>query len=365
MDLIQKELEFWLASLPAIGAAKAIQLLEKLETEEAIFKASAEELLKVPKITEGDAEQIVRNRNIEIIKQKYEKMCQQGNRIVSIHDKEYPEKLKTIASYPYALFLRGNLPDEKKVSFAIVGARNCTSYGKEMAKWFARELSNTGIQIISGMAYGIDSYAHCGAMQGDADTFAVLGCGIDICYPRENFELYTYMSNKGGIISEYGPGVPGRAFQFPMRNRIISGLCDGILVVEAREKSGSLITAELALEQGKDIFAVPGRIGDPLSVGSLNLIKEGAVPVLTPTDIIENFHINRIAESKRKNVASACLTAKEQVVYDCISLEEKHISIILEESRLLMSDTMSLLLKLEAKGMIRQNIKNYYTRSIL
>lgn len=362
MGLLQKELEFWLASLPTIGAIKIQELLKFFKTEEEIFKAEAKELRQVSRITEKDVECIVLNRNKDTIKRKYEKMCQQGNRIISVHDKAYPERLKNIDSYPYALFLRGKLPDEKKVSIAIVGARNCTAYGKEVARWYARELAKAGIQVISGMAYGVDSYAHKGAIEGNADTYAVLGCGIDICYPRENFELYMYMSKQGGVISEYGPGVPGRAFQFPLRNRIISGLSDGILVVEARERSGSLITADMALEQGKDIFAIPGRIGDKLSEGCMNLIKEGAIPTLSPTDIIENFHINMLSEQKRKRQEKVKLSANEQRVYDCVTLEEKHISTILDESNMIMAEAISLLVKLEMKGVIRQSVKNYYIR---
>ncbi len=362
MGLLQKELEFWLASLPTIGAIKIQELLKFFKTEEEIFKAEAKELRQVSRITEKDVECIVLNRNKDTIKRKYEKMCQQGNRIISVHDKAYPERLKNIDSYPYALFLRGKLPDEKKVSIAIVGARNCTAYGKEVARWYARELAKAGIQVISGMAYGVDSYAHKGAIEENVDTYAVLGCGIDICYPRENFELYMHMSKQGGVISEYGPGVPGRAFQFPLRNRIISGLSDGILVVEARERSGSLITADMALEQGKDIFAIPGRIGDKLSEGCMNLIKEGAIPTLSPTDIIENFHINMLSEQKRKRQEKVKLSANEQRVYDCVTLEEKHISTILDESNMIMAEAISLLVKLEMKGVIRQSVKNYYIR---
>ncbi len=362
MSLLQKELEFWLASLPAIGAIKIQELLKYFKTEEQIFKAGENELRQVSRITEKDVACIISNRNIDTIKRKYEKMYQQGNRIISVHDKAYPEKLKNIVSYPYALFLRGNLPSEKKISIAIVGARNCTAYGKEVAKWYARELAKAGIQVISGMAYGVDSYAHKGAIEGNADTYAVLGCGIDICYPRENFELYMHMSKQGGVISEYGPGVPGRAFQFPLRNRIISGLSDGILVVEARERSGSLITADLALEQGKDIFAIPGRIGDKLSEGCLNLIKEGATPVVSPIDIIENFHINMLLEQKGRKQEKVRLSAKEQKIYDCVTLEEKHISTILSESKMIMAEALSLLVKLEMRGVIRQSVKNYYIR---
>lgn len=363
MVLNQKELEFWLATILSIGPVKTKQLLEYFETEEEIYKAEKTSLLEVEGITEKIAEDIIKSRVSAEIQKKYENICEKGIQLVSIHDTIYPNKLRDISKNPYALFVRGELPEESRVSIAIVGARNCSIYGKEMAYWFGKSLSNAGIQVISGLALGIDGFAHKGALEGRTHTYGILGCGIDICYPRENFDLYMSMQKKGGIISEYGPGIPGRSFQFPMRNRIISGLCDGVLVVEARERSGSLITADLGLEQGKEIFAVPGRIGDKLSEGCNNLVKMGAEIVQSPKDILNNFHINQISERNQLKRNHVPLDSMEQKVYANLSLIPKHLDEILRETNLIMSDVIGILLKLELKGFVRQTAQNYYVQS--
>lgn len=363
MELSQKELELWLAGIGSIGPVKTRRLLEYFKTEEEIYKAEKNKLLKVEGITEKIAEEIMKNRQPAVIQREYDNICKKGIELVSIHDKNYPKKLTNISNYPYALFVRGKLPQEDKISVAIVGARNCSMYGREMSFWFGKSLSNAGIQVISGLALGIDGCAHKGALAGVSNTYGVLGSGIDICYPKENFDLYMSIQKRGGILSEYGPGIAGRPFQFPMRNRIISGLCDGVLVVEAREKSGSLITVDFALEQGKEIFAIPGRIGDKLSEGCHNLIKCGAELVQSPRDILDNFHINQIFEHNKMKKNDIFLDSKEKIVYANLSLVPKHLDEILRETNLLMTDVVSILLKLELDGFVRQTTQNYYVQS--
>ena len=197
----------------------------------------------------------------------------QGIKVVSVNDRDYPAKLLPYDHRPEYLFYKGRLPDRDKPVVAMVGARACSNYGRKMARALARELSENGVQIISGMARGIDTYSQIGALEGGTPTFAVLGSGVDVCYPTENIELYNDILKNGGIISEYPPGAGPIAWHFPLRNRIISGLSDKVIVVEAREKSGSLITVEWALEQGKDVMAVPGRVGEKLSDGCNRLIR--------------------------------------------------------------------------------------------
>lgn len=362
MELTQKELEFWMSTIPKIGVVKIGKLLEFFGDEEEVFKSGKTALEASGCISQTEAEILVYSRNEEQIKREYEKMQRKEIRLISIHEKDYPEKLRVIAKAPYSLFVRGKMPEENRVSIAIVGARNCTSYGKELAKWFGRELSNAGIQVISGMAYGIDGCAHWGAFGGTTATYAVLGSGIDVCYPRENYELYRNLQQKGGILSEYAPGVKGKGFQFPMRNRIISGLSDGVVVVEARKKSGSLITADLALEQGKDVFAVPGRIGDPLSEGCVDLLKQGAELVTSPKDIIDNFHIQEISDGRKMEKQPIVFDTPEKIVYSVLSLEPKHIDQILHDSNMVMTQVISVLVKMELDGYVRQPIKNYYIR---
>ncbi len=365
MELTQKELEYWMSTIPKIGVVKIGKLLEFFGSEREVFQSGKTALESSGCITQSEAEAVVFSRDSERVKREYEKMQKKNIGLISIHDKAYPQKLRVIEKSPYSLFFRGKLPEENRVSVAIVGARNCTSYGKELAQWFGRVLSHVGIQVISGMAYGIDCYAHWGALRGKVATYAVLGSGIDVCYPRENYELYMHLQQKGGILSEYAPGVKGKGFQFPMRNRIISGLSDAILVIEAREKSGSLITADWALEQGKDVFAVPGRVGDSLSEGCLNLLKQGAELVTCPEDIISNFHLQEIAENCKRVQQPESLDATEKIVYSTLSLEPKHIDQIFRETNMVMTQLLSILVRLELAGYVRQPIKNHYTRSIL
>lgn len=200
---------------------------------------------------------------------------------------DFPERLRNIPDPPYAVYFRGFLPDDAMPAVAIIGARMASGYGRDMAMKFGTELAESGIQVISGMARGVDSISQRAAIGAHGKSYAVLGCGADICYPKENRELYDGLPLQGGIISEYPPGTQPMARLFPSRNRIISALADLVLVIEARERSGSLITTDFALAQGKELFAVPGRISDPLAVGCNRLIRQGAGIATCPDDVIE------------------------------------------------------------------------------
>lgn len=201
----------------------------------------------------------------------------------------YPNRLSTIPDAPAALFYRGKLPDVHRPSVAIIGARNCSGYGRQMAREFSRAVAEAGIQVISGMALGIDGIAQQSALDVHGETYGVLGCGVDICYPPANRELYDTLCDKCGILSEYPPGMKPNARLFPARNRIISGLSDAVLVIEARERSGTLITVNMALEQGRDVYALPGRINESLSYGCNMLIHDGATPLLRPDEFVDEF----------------------------------------------------------------------------
>lgn len=191
-------------------------------------------------------------------------------------DAEYPMRLRQIPGAPKELYVIGCLPKEEQPSVAIVGARDCSEYGRKIAAWLGGSLARAGVQVVSGMARGIDGISQQAALEAGGASFGVLGCGVDICYPKQNRELYEQLCEKGGILSEYEPGSMPLARQFPPRNRIVSGLADALIVVEAREKSGTLITVDMALEQGKDVYVVPGRITDSLSAGCNRLLKTGA-----------------------------------------------------------------------------------------
>lgn len=275
-------------------------------------------------------------------------------------DAAYPERLQIHRGMPKGLYVLGRLPDPDRRSVAIVGARRSSRYGDEVARTFARELAGEGIQIISGMAWGIDGMAHEGALEVGGDTFAVLGSGVDICYPAGHRKLYERLIEKGGVLSEQPPGMPPKPGHFPARNRIISGLSDLVLVVEAREKSGSLITADLALEQGKDVFAVPGRIGDELSHGCLNLIRQGAGLADSPRVILEALGMETGQNREQEKIL---LAKDENIVYSWIRLQPVSLDEIVKKTGMPVQKALSLLVGLELKGCIREIRKNDYVRT--
>ena len=266
---------------------------------------------------------------------------------------------------PRKLWYMGRMPDPNRKSVAIVGSRRSTAYGNAMAKLFAEHLAEAGVQIISGMAWGIDSYAHEGALKADGDTFAVLGCGVDVCYPAGQRHLYECLKEKGGILSEQPPGRPPLAGFFPARNRIISALSDLVLVVEAREKSGSLITADFALEQGKDVWAVPGRLGDELSRGCLNLLKQGAGLADRPDTILEALGIQKEKIVLTQKDTKILLAKEEDIVYSWIRLQPAGLEDLIAKTGFPASRVLSVLTGLELKGLIREVQKNHYVRTDL
>lgn len=245
---------------------------------------------------------------------------------------------------------------------AIVGSRKSTAYGRWAAYKFSKELVEWGITIVSGMALGIDSEGHKGALDGNGNTIAVLGCGIDKCYPLSNFELMNSIIANGTLISEYYPGIEPLKHHFPLRNRIISGLSDGIIVIEAADKSGSLITVEHGLEQGKEIFALPGNINNINSSGTNKLIKDGAKMLLTVEDIVEDLKTNYPNISNRNDEKSTDkLSKKELMVYNIIKEKKIHIDLLQHNSKIENHELRSILKALELKGYIKQLDGNMFT----
>jgi DNA processing protein len=366
-SMTKEEYNYWLANINNIGIKKIELLLQVFGSAKNVFHATMEEIETLKKacchsglrFNDNDVNTICNTRDEEKIHIKYDKLEKSGIYFVSKEDERYPKKLRNIYDAPFALYVKGKLPKEEKL-LAVVGARECSPYGKEMAKYFAGAVAREGISIISGLARGIDSYAHEGTLICGGITYAILGCGIDICYPKENINLYMEMQKLGGIISEYAPGVQPIAGNFPMRNRIISGLCDGILVIEAKEKSGSLITVDMGLEQGKDIYALPGRATDRLSCGCNNLIKMGAKLVTSPQDILEDFIPNykQNIDNLKKN--DKLLESEEKIVYASLCLEPKHIEEIHLQTGFPLDLLMEKLLHLELRGLIKQSMKNYF-----
>lgn len=278
----------------------------------------------------------------------------------------YPKNLLQLPDAPSRLYVLGELPDPMRPAIAIVGARNCSSYGKNMAYEYARILTQRGIQVISGLARGVDAAAHAGALAAGGKTYGVMGCGVDFCYPTSSRKLYHVMQQQGGILSEFAPGTPPLSYHFPLRNRIISGLSGAILVVEAKEKSGSLITADAALEQGRTVFALPGRAGDLLSEGCNRLIYQGAIPAWKPEIILEEMEWTgkkEIIQEDFTQEKKIVLAREDDLVYSYLDLNPKAVSQLQDETGLPSGSLLKSLYYLTAKDLAREVWQNYYIRT--
>ena len=285
-------------------------------------------------------------------------------RQISSKSAEYPQKLNNYPKMPEILFVKGNLPDAKKPTAAIVGARACSPYGRIQAFRYAKILSSAGVQIISGMAYGIDAEAHKGALEGGTPTYAVLAGGVDICYPSGNRPLYArILRENGGILSEQPPGMRARNYFFPARNRIISGLADLVLIVEAREKSGSLITAQWALDQGKIVYAVPGPVNEALSMGCHKLIYDGAGIAYSPEILLRELGLNCENKVKSPEKNDLGLASDLKLVYSCLDLRPKSMDFLIQKTGLPPEKIGSLMLELTLSGLALEVGRHYYVKT--
>lgn len=274
----------------------------------------------------------------------------------------YPKRLKELSRMPEKIYVKGTIPDDNVPSAAIVGARMCSAYGRIQAFKYSKALSECGVQIVSGLAYGIDTEAHLGALEGKKPTYAVLGSGLDICYPSRNRKLYErILRDGGGIISEYPEGVPVKKYHFPERNRIISGLSDLVLVVEAKDKSGSLITAQYALDQGKTVYAIPGSVQEELSRGCHRLIYDGAGIAYEPKVLLEEWGISS-ENMKKREKRKIGLASDLKLVYSCLDLRPKNTEFIIDRTGFSPEKVSNLLMELELLGLAREAGRHYYIK---
>lgn len=370
--------EYWFANVKGIRAARKQQLRQKAPSAEALYyieetEKNVEKTGGLP-VQTGESEPL-KTEEIRLIcesreekdwKKEYQSCCDRGILLVTRQDAEYPKRLRELPGMPYALYVKGKLPDEARKSVAVVGARRCTPYGERMTLKFAETLAEHGVQLISGMARGIDGAAQRGALNAGGRTFAVLGCGADVCYPREHQGLYEDLQREGGAVSEYPPGFPPLPANFPARNRIISGLADVVLVMEAKEKSGSLITADMALEQGRDVYALPGPVESVLSAGCNRLIRQGAGILLSPQDLLEELQISSEIRHDRKRGKEGknkiMLESGELLVYSQIDLYPRSREELSQLTGLSARELTAHLVSLELKGYIEERSKNYYIR---
>lgn len=360
--------EFWFANVEGISASRKIIIREQIGSAETLYNIEEKgcDLKKYSVLFKGEEEKIRASKTRKNWEKEYERLNKQNIRMILYDDNSYPRRMKELAGMPYALYCKGKMPDEKKMSVAMVGARRCSPYGEKMTLEFAERLAEEDIQIISGMARGIDGAAHRGALNVGGFTFAVLGCGVDICYPKEHKGLYKDLEAKGGILSEYMPGTPPLPGFFPARNRIISAMADVVLVMEAREKSGSLITADMALEQGRDVYALPGSVESELSRGCNSLIRQGAGILLGTEDLLKELGIQaknkKQTGSRKGNKNKIMLETVEKLVYSKLDLYPRGREELLRETDLTSRELTEVLVSLQLKGYVIERSKNYYIR---
>jgi len=355
-----------LSSVPRIGSQKIRALIAFFKTPENVFKAQARDLIAVAGIEKKLALNIIHHTNGEIFADdQLKRLNKIGGRIISMWDKEYPDLLRKIYDPPAFLFILGKFKELDSRAIALVGTRHPTSYGHSVAENITRDLARQSVTIVSGLARGIDTIVHSLALKSGTRTIAVIGSGLDVPYPPENKKLLDNISEEGAVVSEFPMGTKPDASNFPRRNRIISGLSLGTVVIESAEDGGALITATTALDQDREVFAVPGNITEKRSAGSNKLIRDGRAKLITCVDdIFSELRIQLrlpLDESIQKPVCE--LTSVERAIYNLISSEPIHIDTLAEKADSSTSDVLVTLLSLEFKGMVCQLPGKMFIRS--
>lgn len=352
------DLYYWIALrfVFGIGNINYKNLINHFGSPEKALQATTDELEQVEGITSRAIESIRNFKPGTEIEHEIELIGKKSVTIITLNDPAYPENLKNIYDPPPFLYVKGGITKNDANAIAVVGSRNASEYGISATERISRELARSGLTIVSGMARGIDSTAHYGALSVNGRTIAVLGSGIDVVYPPENRKLYESIAEHGAVISELPIGTEPNAYNFPARNRIISGLSLGVLVVEASLKSGSLITARLALEQGRDVFAVPGNVHSYKSKGTHRLLKEGAKLVESAQDIRDEIRVNVSAAGadEKQPEVSIDLSPDSRSVYELLHEEPVHIDELIAQTGFASSKVSAILLDLELDGLIKQ-----------
>jgi len=349
-----KDIKYWVgfSLIPGIGHVRLTQLENYFGELEKAWRAGPADL-KQSGLNSSSIRAITSWRPKLSLEAEMEKLDRYGVKVLTWHDPGYPPRLKEIYDYPPILYIRGSLLPEDEWCLAVVGTRRATVYGRQVTEEIAADLARSKITIVSGLARGIDSVAHRSALEAGGRTIAVFGCGLDIVYPSENAELARRIIKQGALISEYPLGTRPRADNFPRRNRIMSGLSLGILVTEAGKTSGAMITANLALEQNREVFAIPGSILSPASRGTNHLIQEGAKLVGDYNDILEELNLTAVAHQMEiQEIVPASDT--ESLLLKQLSAEPAHIDELCRSTGLSVAEISSTLAMMELKGMVKQ-----------
>lgn len=345
--------------IPELGSRSLLRLFKHFGSPGAVLRAGLEELASVPALREEARLSMVKKSTLRSPEREWEVLQKRGVTLLCVNDPDYPSNLAAIHDPPPVLFVRGKVEPRDLVSIAVVGSRAASPMGMAFTEKLCAELASHGVTVVSGFAVGIDSAAHRGAIRGRGRTLAVLGCGLDVEYPRGSDKFKDTVAGSGAVMTEFPLGTPPAPGHFPMRNRIISGLSLGVVIVEAAHRSGSLITARLAIEQGREVFAVPGMVQHHRSVGPHRLLKQGAKLVETAEDILEEIRpiirpSERILPSEVSTRPQGEVTSEEAEVLRILDQNPQHIDDICRSVRWPAARVMAVLLSLELKEIVRQ-----------
>lgn len=364
-ELDQKIFAAWLDTIYWIASETKYRLLDAAGSIQKVYEMEESQLAAIMGLQ--GCERFGQHRKRYTPQKVWNYLIETGIRYTYCQASDFPGKLAEIPDPPFGIFYKGGLPDERIPAVAVIGARKCSEYGRIMAEKFAKGFAKRGISVISGMAVGIDGIGQTAALKAGGSSYAVLGCGVDIVYPRSNETLYRQLIENGGVLSEYPPQMEPRPALFPPRNRIISALADVVLVVEAREKSGTLITVDMALEQGREVYTIPGRCTDSLSMGCNRLIRQGAAVAVTPEDIIDDMFWDTILEKPKEQPQELTLqelSKAAQEIYAVLEMLPVAQDVIVEKLREKKS-TCTIpqicqgLVELELKGLILCRHRQY------
>jgi DNA processing protein len=371
----KNKIKYWLAinKIPNVGPVTIKKLWDKFGTLEEAWKASPRSICEVEDISKPAAKSFLENRDRANFEAELAEVEKKNVKVLTLEDDDYPKNLKNIYDPPPVLYVKGGILPSDIKAIGIVGTRRASRYGLEMARKLAEELALLGITIISGLAAGIDTSAHQGAIDAQGRTIAAMGSGIDIVYPYQNKDLAAQIERSGALVSEFPIGTKSEKGNFPRRNRIISGLSLGVIVVEGHYDSGAMITAKQALEQGREVFAVPGNVELEQSKGPHWLIKQGAKLVENVQDVLEELNIQLQTSNLKTNPKSqtdqptnkrtykpANLLPEEEKIFNALNQEPKHLDVIAAETGLPVQQVSSLLMMLEIRKVVRQLPGKYY-----
>lgn len=373
MNIEYRKYALFLCSIPYIGG----RTVENFGDVRSIYECGEKELEGI--LSEGRLKKFLETREKWDVDEKYRELEHKKINFVTVEEAAYPMRLKNIPDAPYGIFYIGKLPEDKQLSVAVIGARDCSEYGRYVASELGRRLGESGIQVISGMARGIDGISQIEAVKAGGASYAVLGSGVDVCYPEQNRYIYERLKESGGVISTYPPGTEAMPGNFPPRNRVVSGLADAVVVIEARIKSGTLITVDMALEQGKDVYVVPGRVTDRLSDGCNRLIRQGAEVFLSPDDflneLMERHGIRRPRSDRNENAGAGIsrLSPELREVAEALDFNPQNIEKICRrlKNERSVTEISALLVQLTLMGLASQvspgqfALKNFNCKSVI